>query len=56
MELINHVVEEISKMNKRQLLMQAVNLGLIITSALLIWKTLILTTGSESPVGAHVCN
>jgi len=26
--------------------------GLIITSALMIWKTLILLTGSESPVSS----
>lgn len=26
--------------------------GLIVTSALMIWKTLILVTGSESPVRA----
>ena len=36
--------------------------GLIVTSALMIWKGLILVTGSESPVGApghlalHACN
>ncbi|KAL4430984.1 hypothetical protein ABPG75_006240 [Micractinium tetrahymenae] len=37
-------------MNKRQMLMQGINLGRIITSALMIWKSLILWTGSESPV------
>eukprot|EP00200_Dunaliella_tertiolecta_P001308 CAMPEP_0202362674 /NCGR_PEP_ID=MMETSP1126-20121109/14769_1 /ASSEMBLY_ACC=CAM_ASM_000457 /TAXON_ID=3047 /ORGANISM="Dunaliella tertiolecta, Strain CCMP1320" /LENGTH=168 /DNA_ID=CAMNT_0048956927 /DNA_START=125 /DNA_END=631 /DNA_ORIENTATION=- len=37
-------------MNVRQLVMQAVQLGLIITSALMIWKSLMLVTGSESPV------
>lgn len=30
--------------------MQGVSLGLIVTSALIIWKTLMLVTGSESPV------
>ncbi len=28
--------------------------GLIITSALMIWKTLILITGSESPVSDYI--
>ncbi|PSC70797.1 signal peptidase complex catalytic subunit SEC11A [Micractinium conductrix] len=37
-------------MNKRQLLLQGVNLGMIITSALMIWKSMVLATGSESPV------
>lgn len=50
MEAVHNVVDEFKRMNKRQMLMQGINLGLIITSALMIWKTLILTTGSESPV------
>lgn len=29
--------------------------GLIVTSALMIWKTLILVTGSESPVSTPGC-
>lgn len=40
----------IKEMNKRQLISQFVNLGLVVTSALVIWKTLMLVTGSESPV------
>lgn len=79
MEVINGTVkdikssyDELRKLNKRQALLQGVNLGiplrvaigvftssidsscstagLIVTSALMIWKTLILLTGSESPV------
>eukprot|EP00887_Chlorella_sp_A99_P007335 scaffold2.g7335.t1 len=50
MELLQNLRDEIGKMHKRQLVMQGINLGLIITSALMIWKTLILGTGSESPV------
>uniref|UniRef100_A0A0A0K6C8 Signal peptidase complex catalytic subunit SEC11 n=1 Tax=Cucumis sativus TaxID=3659 RepID=A0A0A0K6C8_CUCSA len=34
----------------RQPLSQAVSLGLIVTSALIIWKALMCITGSESPV------
>ncbi|CAL5224313.1 g6980 [Coccomyxa viridis] len=37
-------------MDTRQLLTQGVNLGLIVTTALMIWKGLVLFTGSESPV------
>ncbi|KAL0025496.1 hypothetical protein WJX77_006303 [Trebouxia sp. C0004] len=55
--LVNHLTDEVksfaeplTKLNKRQAVSQGVNLGLIITSALMIWKTLILLTGSESPV------
>ncbi|KAJ9140968.1 hypothetical protein P3X46_031556 [Hevea brasiliensis] len=34
----------------RQALSQAVTLGMIVSSALIIWKTLMCITGSESPV------
>ncbi|KAL6784694.1 SPC18 [Auxenochlorella protothecoides x Auxenochlorella symbiontica] len=50
MQLIRSAVAEVKKMQKRQLLLQGVNLGLIITSALMIWKFLVLVTGSESPI------
>ncbi|KAL4420732.1 hypothetical protein ABPG75_010388 [Micractinium tetrahymenae] len=43
-------LSELGRMNKRQMLMQGINVGMIITSALMIWKSLILCTGSESPV------
>ena len=33
-----------------QLFHQVVNLGLIVTSALMIWKSLMVVTNSESPV------
>ncbi|KAI3431000.1 hypothetical protein D9Q98_009402 [Chlorella vulgaris] len=41
---------ELGRMNKRQLLLQGLNLAMIVTSALMIWKSMILATGSESPV------
>ncbi|EFN50822.1 hypothetical protein CHLNCDRAFT_28677 [Chlorella variabilis] len=44
------IISELGRMNKRQLLLQGLNLGMIITSALMIWKSMILGTGSESPV------
>ena len=37
-------------MNYRQLTLQLVDLGLVVTSALMIWKCLTLFTGSDSPV------
>ena len=42
--------ESFKAMNRQQIVLQFVNLGLIITSALMIWKTLIVSSGSESPV------
>jgi len=44
------VVDDIKRMNKRQLVHQVLNFALIICTALMIWKTLILLTGSESPI------
>ena len=37
-------------MNKRQLVIQAISFGLIVASALMIWKTLMIITRSESPI------
>lgn len=47
---VNEQLAAVKAFNKREALLQGVNLGLIVTSALMIWKTLILITGSESPV------
>ncbi|XP_061992502.1 uncharacterized protein LOC133710448 [Rosa rugosa] len=43
-------LDSIKSIQIRQALSQAVSLGLIVTSALIIWKGLMLMTGSESPV------
>ncbi|XP_054163907.1 signal peptidase complex catalytic subunit SEC11A-like [Oppia nitens] len=43
-------ITELTKMNKRQLLYQALNFGMIVATALMIWKGLIVMTGSESPI------
>uniref|UniRef100_A0A6T7YSY8 Signal peptidase complex catalytic subunit SEC11 n=1 Tax=Pyramimonas obovata TaxID=1411642 RepID=A0A6T7YSY8_9CHLO len=48
--IVSEVVYTLRTMQKRQYLMQGVSLGLIVTSALIIWRTLMLVTGSESPV------
>ncbi|KAM4125354.1 hypothetical protein ACB094_01G303300 [Castanea mollissima] len=50
MEWIRESVDSIKSIQFRQTLSQAVNLGLILTLALIIWKGLICITGSESPV------
>ncbi|KAK8949016.1 hypothetical protein KSP39_PZI005212 [Platanthera zijinensis] len=47
---IRENVDSIRSIQKRQVLTQAVSLGMIVTSALIIWKGLMCVTGSESPV------
>eukprot|EP00669_Euglena_mutabilis_P007276 TRINITY_DN2615_c0_g1_i2.p1 TRINITY_DN2615_c0_g1~~TRINITY_DN2615_c0_g1_i2.p1 ORF type:complete len:202 (-),score=89.55 TRINITY_DN2615_c0_g1_i2:182-745(-) len=42
--------EILSRMNKRQFFTQAVSLGMVICSALMIWKGLMFLTNSESPI------
>eukprot|EP00889_Picochlorum_renovo_P002828 jgi/Picre1/29858/NNA_005240.t1 len=41
---------EIRNQPKRQMVQQAISLAMIITSALMIWKGLIVITKSESPI------
>jgi signal peptidase len=41
---------ELQHMKKRQLAHQVLNLALIVCSALMIWKGLVVMSGSESPV------
>ncbi|XP_068339104.1 uncharacterized protein [Pyrus communis] len=43
-------LDSIKSIQIRQALSQALTIGLIVTSALIIWKGLICMTGSESPV------
>jgi len=52
MSLANEQVAELRALwkNKRAFAFQAMNLAMIVFSALLIWKSLILFTGSPSPV------
>ncbi|XP_022145290.1 signal peptidase complex catalytic subunit SEC11A-like [Momordica charantia] len=47
---IGDTVDSVKSIQIRQLLSQALTLGLIVTSALIIWKALMCITGSESPV------
>ena len=41
---------ELGRMNKRQLVYQILNFAMIVSSALMIWKGLMVATGSESPI------
>ncbi len=52
METVKNQVVEVKKLwkNKRQLTLQALNLAMIVFSALMIWKGLMVVTKSESPV------
>ena len=52
MDIVNSQVMELKKLwkNKRQLTFQALNLAMIVFSALMIWKGLMVATKSESPV------
>ena len=52
LELVTNQVAELKKLwrNKRQLTFQALNLAMIVFSALMIWKSLMFVTKSESPV------
>ncbi|CAM9089700.1 unnamed protein product [Chrysoparadoxa australica] len=51
-ELVQTQVDELKKLwkNKRQLAFQGLNLAMIVLSALMIWKSLMVITKSESPV------
>uniref|UniRef100_T1ISQ2 Signal peptidase complex catalytic subunit SEC11 n=1 Tax=Strigamia maritima TaxID=126957 RepID=T1ISQ2_STRMM len=42
--------DDVRRMNKRQLIYQVLNFGTIVSSALMIWKGLMVVTGSESPI------
>jgi signal peptidase len=45
-------VQELKKLwkNKRKLFFQLLNLAMIVFSALMMWKSLMVLTGSEAPV------
>lgn len=44
------LVNDLMRMNKRQQLHQLFNCLLVVCSALMIWKGLMVVTGSESPI------
>nr|XP_043615626.1 signal peptidase complex catalytic subunit SEC11C-like [Erigeron canadensis] len=50
MGIIGDTINTLKSMNLRQAFEQAITLGMIVSSALIIWKFLMCVTGSESPV------
>ncbi|CAI8052852.1 Signal peptidase complex catalytic subunit SEC11C [Geodia barretti] len=48
--MLEGIFSDVSRMNKRQKFYQALNFGMIVSSALMIWKGLMVVTGSESPI------
>ncbi|KAK8595669.1 hypothetical protein V6N13_000365 [Hibiscus sabdariffa] len=44
------IAENMKSIHVRQILSQAISLGMVVSMALIIWKGLICITGSESPV------
>ncbi|CAM5144389.1 unnamed protein product [Eretmochelys imbricata] len=43
-------LDDVRRMNKRQLYYWVLNFGMIVSSALMIWKGLMVVTGSECPI------
>lgn len=50
MDYIKESIQSLRSLHFRQVVSQAISLGMIVTFALIIWKGLICVTGSESPV------
>ncbi|KAI9556769.1 hypothetical protein GHT06_016560 [Daphnia sinensis] len=48
--MLGSMLEEFQRMNKRQFFYQVLSFGMIVSSALMIWKGLMVVTGSESPI------
>lgn len=48
--MIQGTIEEVKRMNKRQFIYQVLSFGMIVSSALMLWKGLMVLTGSESPI------
>ena len=50
MHFIQDQIKEIKSMRPRKLLQQLIALSMIVCSALMIWKSLMIITNTESPV------
>jgi len=48
--MLQGLFDDVKRMNKRQFLYQVLSFGMIVSSALMIWKGLVVVTGSESPI------
>ena len=44
------MLDDVKRMDKRQFFYQVLSFGMIVSSALMIWKGLMVVTGSESPI------
>lgn len=47
---LDSMLGDVQRMDKRQFLYQVLSFGMIVSSALMIWKGLMVVTGSESPI------
>jgi len=47
---LDEMFKDFNRMNKRQSLYQILSFAMIVSSALMIWKGLMVVTGSESPI------
>merc|ERR1719429_665567 len=50
LELIRTSLNDVKQMNKRQILYQILQLAMVLFTALMIWKGLMIATGSDSPI------
>ena len=50
--MFDSVFDDVKRMDKRQFIFQVLSFGMIVSSALMIWKGLMVVTGSESPIVA----
>ena len=48
--MLNEMFDDVKRMDKRQFFYQVLSFGMIVSSALMIWKGLMVVTGSESPI------
>ena len=48
--MIESLLEDVRRMDKYQFFYQVLSFGMIVSSALMIWKGLMVATGSESPI------
>eukprot|EP01123_Difflugia_compressa_P005839 TRINITY_DN17954_c0_g1_i1.p1 TRINITY_DN17954_c0_g1~~TRINITY_DN17954_c0_g1_i1.p1 ORF type:complete len:179 (-),score=10.62 TRINITY_DN17954_c0_g1_i1:50-586(-) len=50
MSVISEITGSLSRMQTRQIIEQLIMFGLIVSTALMIWKSLMVISGSESPI------
>ena len=48
--MIDSLLEDVKRMDKYQFFYQVLSFAMIVSSALMIWKGLMVATGSESPI------